>query len=210
MVTLTDPISRSNCVLRWEDYVANADNSTTYHLGNKHLQSGTFPSDDYYGGNNNSPISDSFSMGVDDIGSSGGIITSGTLRDATVASAREWTIFRRMRLNRSFDYNGIAQYQTQAEGKTWMPGSGQYDRRIAVGAPNVNGTNGPRTNDLLIAGQTSNINDPNYGIGLAGWYSDVRSQLAIVQVNPSNTVIVDLTVCHYSCHSSCHSSRGRR
>ena len=209
MVTLSDPISRSNCVLRWEDYVANADNSTVYHLGNRHLGSATFPPDDYYGGNTSSPIADNFSMGVDDIGSSGGIITSGTLRDATTTSAREWTIFRRMRLNRSYDYNGIAQYQTQAEGKTWMPGSGQYDRRITVGAPNIP-SNGPRTNDLMIAGQTTNINDPNYNIGLNGWYSAVRTSLASTQNNPSNTVIVDLSVCHYSCHSSCHSSRGRR
>lgn len=207
MVSLTDPVSRQNCIERWGDYVGNSPSGVVYGTNNKHFSQ--MP-DDRYGGATNSLPSATSSMGVDDIGTSGGLIDGGTVRDACTTAAREWTIFRRMRGRRYYDNQGNSQLQTQVgPTKTYMPNSGQYDRRITVPAPNV-ASNGPRTGDRLIAGQTTNVGNPNFGIGLNGWYDDVRGSLGSVQNSGANDITVDITICHYSCHYSCHSSRGRR
>ena len=211
MVSLTDPISRSNCVDRWEDYVGNAatyNGTVVYGTNNKHFSE--MP-DDRYGGSSASLPSSDFSMDVDDIGSSGGIIDADTVKNATTSAATEWTIFRRMTGRRYYNNQGNYSLQTQVgPTNTYLPNSGQYDARISVPMPNVDATNGPRDGDILRPGQTTNISNPYYGQGLNGWYDDVRSELNTVLGSAGNYVTVDITICHYSCHYSCHSSRGRR
>jgi len=187
MATLTNPINAQNIIDRFADYAPATANSGIVWGTNSVPFSGFATS--YFGGTTSGRS----------IGISGSTINGNPIDASTINTAIE---------NETAAYSQIRNLNAIRT----VTGPGGNDGTYANPGQIFNQTqkaylSSSYIQTLSAAGVTLTSGSQITSAGLESKFTDLRTRFNSLV---SNTVTVNINICHSSCHSSCHGSRGRR
>ena len=188
MATLTSPINQQNIIDRFADFVPSSANSGIV-WGQYTIPFSGFPVS-YFGGT----VAAGRSMGLSD-GSFGlNPISAATINTAIEQETAAYTSIRNLNATRTVTGPG---------GNTGSyPNPGQIFNQTAKAY-----LNSSYVQTLSAAGVTLTAGSQISVAGLEAKFADLQTRFNNLV---SNTVSININICHASCHTSCHSARGRR
>ena len=199
MATLTNPVSATNIIARFEDYVTNYANNQIVWYNNSSTDNNTpswFPRT-YLGSN-------SITTGREEIPDGAGTeINAATIYSTLVAATNKFTRIRSLTARRRAVSTGSGN-----ETRTVAPNTIIDEETEIAALPSAYlqdiqdaSNDGPVANAGVASGQEIDLSNLQaFMLNLRNAYLNSRDQ----------GVTITHDVCHTSCHSSCHNSRGRR
>jgi len=187
MATLTSPISAQNIIDRFADFAPASANSGIVWGTNSVPFSGFSTS--YFGG-----TTAGRSIGITGADINQNPITASVINTAIENETAAYSQIRNLNAIRTV---------TGAGGNTGTyPNPGQIFNQTAKAY-----LNSSYAQTLSAAGVTLTAGTQISTSGLEAKFTDLQTRFNSLV---SNTVTVNINICHASCHSSCHGSRGRR
>ncbi len=187
MATLTNPITAQNIIDRFADFAPASANSGIVWGTNSVPFSGFATS--YFGG-----TTAGRSIGISGSTIAGNPINASTINTAIENETAAYTQIRNLNATRTV---------TGVSGNTGTyPNPGQIFNQTAKAY-----LSSSYVQTLSAAGVTLTAGSQIASAGLEAKFTDLQTRFNSLV---SNTVSVNINICHASCHTSCHSSRGRR